>query len=91
MKQVGWFCAISLLCCCSFESSNGQIEEEKCNLKPYPEEVKSVIGRGLVGLPTGQNEVFLSWRLLPNESAKIPVGTSKTFVAISLIEYKMPI
>jgi len=44
---------------------------ESQNLRPYPEEQKAVIGRGLVALPMDNSRTFVSWRLLPED----PPGT----------------
>ena len=35
--------------------------------KPYPEEIKTGISRGLVCFPQDQKRIFLSWRLLPTD------------------------
>lgn len=39
---------------------------------PYPDEVHAKIGRGLIAIPNESYEMFLSWRLLPNDE----IGTA---------------
>ena len=51
--------------------SNDPVDKIDIKLKPYPEEIKSVIGRGLVALPKNDNRIFLSWRLLTNDPENI--------------------
>jgi len=52
--------------------SNKQAEKEIVHLKPYPEEMKAIIGRGLVAFSQAKNQIFVSWRLLPDD----PKGVS---------------
>jgi hypothetical protein len=40
---------------------------KKYERKPYPEEIKAKINRGLVALPKEKKQIFLSWRNLPGD------------------------
>ncbi|MFX0195017.1 MAG: hypothetical protein ACFFCW_02750 [Candidatus Hodarchaeota archaeon] len=70
MRKIPLLLAIIFLAYFSFSCSNEQIENEIVDLEPYPEEIQSVIGRGLVAFPKDRNRIFLSWRLLPNDPEK---------------------
>ncbi len=49
------------LCTCGKKESNSGFQ------KPYPEEIKTEISRGLVCFPKDNSNIFMSWRLLPTD------------------------
>ncbi|MEW6570098.1 MAG: hypothetical protein AB1390_02815 [Nitrospirota bacterium] len=67
MKGISLFFAILILICFALSCEKGQTEKGIDRFKPYPEEMKAVMGRGLVALPKGKNQIFVSWRLLPDD------------------------
>ena len=53
--------SLLLLSSCNYQKS------KTVSRKPYPEEIKVKINRGLVCFPKDETHIFLSWRLLPTD------------------------
>ena len=69
VMRKGWLFSLFLLVLLStLACSSGSKQENKATLSPYPEESSARISRGLVALSLDNNRIFLTWRLLPQDS-----------------------